>query len=413
MRRPPVLLAALSLAALAGCAASARPGDEALRGHHEGTLLHASAMTAIALDLERGPDSAWAGRLSAPELLVLDQPIDSIDWRPPRLHFTIRDLGARYRFEGFARGGRISGRLLSPETTAGARPDAFPKLSLRRLAPPLRPFLESEVRIESAAGALAGVLRMPADTLPHPAMLLLAGPSPETAADRAALADTLARAGWAALTVEPRSRGTSAGEAATSDDVAQWLSDSEAAFAWLSRQPRVSGPPGVLGLSRDGALAARLAARVPARFVVAVSPAGVSERRLLAWRDSVLGRTREAVQLGFGGGEFDRDPAADWSALRVPALVLHGGRDRELPVEECRRALVRAGGERVSALVFERAGHDLRVRPEPGEPFDWPRFAPGALDSLLAWSRRAAGLPPAPAPPDTGVPRLQLRPGWR
>ncbi len=413
MRSLPTLFATLALAALTGCAASAPAGDEELRGHYEGTLLHGSALTPIALDLERGPDSAWAGRLSAAELLLLGQSVDSIDWQAPRLRFTIRSLGTPYRFEGFARGGRIAGRLVSAAIPADARADAFPKLSLRRIPLPPEPSVASDVRIESAAGALAAVLRMPADTLSHPALLLLAGPSPEAAADRAALADTLARAGWAVLTYEPRARGAGAGEAASSADVAQWLADAEAALEWLSRQPRVSGVPGVLGWSRDGALAPRLATRSPVRFVVALSPSGVSERRLLAWRDSVLGRTREAVQFGFGGGEFDRDPAADWAALRVPALVLHGARDRELPVEECRRAIERAGGDRVTALRFERAGHDLRVRPEPGEPFDWPRLVPGALDSLLAWSRRAAGLPPAPAPPDTGMPRLQLRPGWR
>jgi pimeloyl-ACP methyl ester carboxylesterase len=95
-------------------------------------------------------------------------------------------------------------------------------------------------------------------------------------------------------------------------------------------------------------------------------------------------------------GNFDNLPY--WEKITVPVLLVYGERDRLLPAGESLRriegALRRAGNRDYTAVLIPRAAHNLTVTPEPGEPFEWWRTAPGLNDLLTAWVslRFAAGV---------------------
>lgn len=408
MRRPHLLLAGAALLLAAGCSAFVPNSRDELVGRWEGSVLFRSAMTPLVLEVRRGADSALVGVLSAPELLLYEQPVDSIVWDAPRVRFVAAEPSLPLRFEGFARAGRIVGRFTSAALPPIERVEALPKVSLRRVPVVAAPYELQHVTIDARGAGLSATLRLPADSSRHPGIVfVLAEPAP-LHVDVAALADTFTRSGWATLTYERR------GEPAVS--LAEVIGGAASAARWLAAHPRVDGRVGVWGASLAGMLAPRVAAEAPLAFVVAVSPPGVSLQRASVWRDSVRGITREATQPRWGAAEQTRDPSADWSRVRVPGLLVFGDRDDELPVIESIRAIMQAAGAgaaNVTLRVFPGAGHDLHSRARGSEPFDWPRAAPGYVDTLLAWTGRVAGVAPRPAPPDTGMPTLNLRPGWR
>ena len=99
MRRLPGLLAAACLLLLAaGCSAFVPNSRDELIGRWEGSVLFRSAMTPLVLEVHRGADSALAGVLSAPEMLIHEQPVDSIVWDAPRVRFVATEPGLPLRF---------------------------------------------------------------------------------------------------------------------------------------------------------------------------------------------------------------------------------------------------------------------------------------------------------------------------
>lgn len=388
MRRLRLLLFGLCCSLLlAACSALVPNSPDELIGRWEGSVLFRSAMTPLVLEVRRDSDSMLVGVLSARELLISEQPVDSLVWDAPRVRFTIPDLGSPMHFTGFARAGRITGRLTSAALPAVDRAEALPKLALRRSPASAPPYALTTARIVVPGATLAATLRMPLDSLSHPGIVFLHGATQPLERDVAALADTFARAGWATLTWDRRGSGGSSGDAASAS-LDEFAADAAAAARWLAAQPGVDGRVGAWGLSQGGLLAPRVAERAPLAFIIAVSPPD-------------------------GAGS---DSSAAWQRVRVPALLVYGDRDDVVPVEASIRAIMQAAGVgsvNVMLRVFPGAGHELRLRPRGEEPFDWPRAAPGYVDTLLAWSARVVRLASRAAPPDTGMPKLQLRPGWR
>jgi hypothetical protein len=72
-------------------------------------------------------------------------------------------------------------------------------------------------------------------------------------------------------------------------------------------------------------------------------------------------------------------------------LVIEAEEDVYIPVERSigriDEALQRAGNEDYTILVLPAAPHNFILQPGPGEPFDWPRLAPGFADLMVAWIR--------------------------
>jgi pimeloyl-ACP methyl ester carboxylesterase len=86
---------------------------------------------------------------------------------------------------------------------------------------------------------------------------------------------------------------------------------------------------------------------------------------------------------------FDHDPIPVLRQVKSPLLVIFGGEDEDGPPlqKSIGRLLeaMRAGAKRSELEIFPTAGHDLRVIQQQGPEWDFPRFAPGYLDSLLLW----------------------------
>ncbi len=182
-----------------------------------------------------------------------------------------------------------------------------------------------------------------------------------------------------------------------------------AALAYLRSRPDVDpARMAVLGLS-EGAMAAVLVATEPGpaappvRAVVLVSPPGRPGRELGAYQNRVTAeryrgftgsalaaalnaaRVEDDSLLRLGRGHdaallaYDPLPAA--GRLRVPALVVHGATDLQVPAADAERlgAAIRSGGNSdVTVRVVPGVNHVLLADPSG----DWRRYA--AVPSLVA-----------------------------
>ncbi len=256
------------------------------------------------------------------------------------------------------------------------------------------------------------------------------------------LMETLPEAGIAVLAFDRRGEGASTGEPRVSiemlaDDVCAWLER-------LRAHPQVD--PGRIGLfaHSQGGWIAPLAAAADQRVacLVAVSPSGVTPgeqmnvavtnllrearydeatvERVLALRaletaalrgEVSVWKARAAIaaaseepwfELAFLGDpgepkaetwlewvDFDVRPTLD--ALELPALLVVGGHDRWVPVEETLRIWQSALGNRLTVLSLPEAGH---YPTSAADAHDWLERGPILLAyerALLEWLRSHLG----------------------
>ncbi len=317
---------------------------------------------------------------------------------------------------------------------------------------------EQEVAIPSAFG-LAGILCRPEDARSAPAVLLLGGSGADTrdgdlepgwppgTPDLPApgtlrrIAHHLAGSGVASLRWDRRGHGASGGKPEESDYSTD-LEDALAALDWLRGQ---AGRIGVAGHSAGALTACRVSREssdvVAAAFLGALaSPIedmlrwnlgrigrhwgefteqqrswllenlaahvvrgeGV-ERYLAAARagEPVVSLEGHGVTVALRTARTRQDLATDYEgefeAVRCPALVLHGGHDLNVPVEDALtayRALRRAGNDEVQLTVLP--GLDHYFNPVSSDPL-WDRvsleglrrpMAREALETISGWAVR-------------------------
>lgn len=98
---------------------------------------------------------------------------------------------------------------------------------------------------------------------------------------------------------------------------------------------------------------------------------------------------------------LQHDAAADWEALRVPALAVFAARDVQVDLEQHRSAL-EAGSdpERVTVVTVDGANH-LFLRAETGSVTEYgtlePTLVPELFDAIVGWLQGGV-LPAAPVP---------------
>lgn len=388
--RPIAFAAAALLAALIG---SCGPGDvqspEALVGHYEGNIAWRDATLPVDLDIEMR-EGRPVVRATLPALLARDLPVEGFEYRSPKVRFRLPVGRESWTFEGWFRRSIISGTFSGGSLPLTLNRNTLPHLGLKRVTRrPAEPYATDTVRFAGGGAPLAGTVFTPADSGAHPAVLLLCDGGTGTRADGLELADRFARAGFVALAYDPRGRGASAGEAATT--LADHELDAVEAAEFLRRRPGVDPKRvGLVGRCRGAVLVPRVATRVRTAFAAAISPPGVPLGR--AW-------ARQGGLPEWAEAEAEADPAAPWAAITAPALVFFGERDDVLPAgsaAKVRAALASGSAAEARSETVARADHELLLRPRRGEPFDFPRFAPAALDTLLAWASARAGLPPPP-----------------
>lgn len=432
----------LSLLALcADCAASPQAPHDSLSGSWRGSAVFRRARLDFSVRFV-GDGSAWRAFLSSPDLLLLDQPLDSVRLQALHVGFVTRDERP-LRFDGVLRGDSIRGTAPMPAVPGvldlrGAETPALRFVLHRGSAPAAPPYTTREVRFKGAGIQLAGTLFVPvAGRGRHPGIVILQGSSSNLREEYRFYADHFARAGLAVLAFDKRGKGESSGdyEAATYSDLA---ADAAAAVQFLRAQPRVAPEKvGVWGLSQGAFIAPLVAARVPSlAFIVAVSPPGISigetsayqdsvrlrssgfppmdaaraaalNRKLLTWLRTDSGAAPLAAELSRAAdtpwrrasalpaslptgsalqGWYWRgrtlDPAPHWHALRTPVLVVFGGADELLPAAlsaaRIEQALRQGANPDFTVRVFPAANHVLR---------ELPLVAGGAWD----WPRAASG----------------------
>ena len=80
-----------------------------------------------------------------------------------------------------------------------------------------------------------------------------------------------------------------------------------------------------------------------------------------------------------------------WRETKLPVLAIYGERDDLVPgprsAASLAALLTSVGHADHRIMVVPRANHALKLRPTAEEPFDWPREAPGVVDSMITWMR--------------------------
>jgi len=296
---------------------------------------------------------------------------------------------------------------------------AFPLASAYG-APNGAPYVAEDVRlVVSANTILAATLTLPVGVRgPVPAVVLLHGSSPSDRNNSRLplpglfwqLADTLTRRGIAVLRYDQRGVGTSTGSS-DSATIHVRADDARAALAYLATRPGIDSTRlGLVGLSEGAMVAPLVAARrdsthksVAVRAVVLLSSPARTGRELSAYQtrvsaerfaghsgkrlDSALavGRAEDEALAKNGHGHeaallaYDPMPAARW--LCIPALILHGATDLQVPAEDAARlgdAIRETGNGDVTVHVFPNVNHVLLA--DPGG--DWRHYV--ALPSLIA-----------------------------
>jgi acetyl esterase/lipase len=201
------------------------------------------------------------------------------------------------------------------------------------------------------------------------------------------LAAALARAGWPVALVEYRRGGRPHGWTDTKHDVAVGVAVAPTLVdRALLAQDRPPSPPGAVlaGHSAGGQLALWYAGTAPParpvpRGVLALAPVA---DLALAYR---LNLDDGAVAALLGGGPTDvpdRYATADpvGHPARVPAILLHGDRDAQVPVELSRRyaAAARAAGAEVELRELAGLDHFALIDPLSAA---WPAVTAALLES--------------------------------
>ncbi len=305
-----------------------------------------------------------------------------------------------------------------------------------------------EIRFVNDRVELAGTLYTPRARGPHPAVVVVHGSGPETRTEYAYYARLFARQNVVGLAYDKRGSGRSTGKLYESD-YGDYARDALAAVQYLKQDPDViPGCIGIMGVSEGewvGALAATRSSDVA--FLIIIAPSGVSpaqqvdqeiairlrargyaERivaRALALNDRVFdyqrtGQGAETLKqdLREARGEpwfrdaqkipeevypkedyawwrsvMDFAPAPVWEQVKVPVLLLKGGRDPKsdpaIAKSAIEAALAKGGNHNVQFIVFPEGNHGL-VKWPLGEQIPPPVFVDGYLDGLKRWVGRQA-----------------------
>lgn len=163
--------------------------------------------------------------------------------------------------------------------------------------------------------------------------------------------------------------------------------DVEAAARFLARNAENLGvdPQSIAlaGYGRGAFLANLVASRRGAGFRGVVSIAGWSDLRQQPFTESL----RELLEQPIAEHGEERT-AAEWSpALRIaanapPFLLIHGDRDRDVPVEQAAhwQGVLLSRGVPCALILIENGGHDPRLWAGEAPPRDW-------TGEMIAWLR--------------------------
>jgi pimeloyl-ACP methyl ester carboxylesterase len=312
---------------------------------------------------------------------------------------------------------------------------------------------EVAVKFQSGSVTLAGTILIPPGQQRHPAIVLTHGSGPGPRSGLRLFADRFVRDRLVVLLFDKRGSGESGGSWVTAslDDQAD---DAVAAANFLRSRDEVdSRRIGVWGGSHAGWVIPRALARSPGafQFAIIITGGGVKpieverydyaeaidhlkvtaeqRRRAMSLVESYFEYLRTGIGLKaleaaiaaarsepwFPAVDISRvlpkesfrdkwewvatyDPVQDIQQIQIPVLVVFGGLDRPtlsaLAQERWRNALMKAGNQDATELVFLNAGHGITVGGSH-EVFlsgGMPKYAPGYLEVVDAWLKTHCGL---------------------
>jgi pimeloyl-ACP methyl ester carboxylesterase len=290
-------------------------------------------------------------------------------------------------------------------------------------------FAESTHRIAVGDVELAGTLAVPRGAERPPAVLLIGGTLSDTRDGDMdpswrpgvpphgmyrRLAHGLAEAGIASIRFDRRGCGESTG---SRPDRAREIEDAAAVWDWLGRLPELGGALAMVGESAGAYVLCRLAAGGRAPTVAVLQGAlyrsipemigwnygrardfaarGPEERAWLEREspaefanamliDAMLGaieRGEPVARVERDGRTFERSlkglaydlefvPADQFQHVRCPTLVIHGGEDMNVPVEDAFstiQSLWQSGNRSVDLAILAGADHSFQLVPDDPE----------------------------------------------
>jgi pimeloyl-ACP methyl ester carboxylesterase len=259
------------------------------------------------------------------------------------------------------------------------------------------------VRFRSGDAFLAGTLTVPRGRGTHPAVAFVHGSGPTDRSDAAVLSSYFVGLGFAVLNYDKRGIGLSGGaypgEAPTTNSVAAYARDAQAAARFLAAQPAIDrARVGLAGSSQAGWIMPLAASREPAvRFLVAVSGPTVTTGEQGTYQDlttegaripdlphaEIIAAVRRAGRSGF-------DPVPSIARLRIPALWVYGSIDQHVPTELClERLRPFAGDGEHDFEIVELASADhfllLTEHALQTEELRTSHYAPDAFASIGGW----------------------------
>ena len=396
----------------------------------EGSRSSAGKSQAFVLRVERSGGSRKA-TVDLPDFGALGIPATAFLMADGRMHFELIGDTSSAVFEGSVTADSIHGTWHE-----GDRNGEF---QLHRGQDKHAGLKEEGVSFLNGDVRLAGTLLLPAAHHPAPAIIFVHGAGPETRNASRFLAQFFASQGVAALIYDKRGTRASTGDWMHSsfEDLAK---DAVAAVNYLKTRSEVDPfRIGLMGSSQGGWVAPMAALRSShVHFVIVKSGAGGTpeqqelarvemkmradgnssqdiEQSLSLYRQLIAyARTRQGWDelsmalkaasqkswyyfgdvskdwwfLDFIRLNFGYDAAPVLQNIKSPVLMIFGGKDTDIPVQASLGRLIPAlsgAGNRCALEIFPNAGHDLRVAPDKGDPWDFPRFAPGYLESLASW----------------------------
>lgn len=221
------------------------------------------------------------------------------------------------------------------------------------------PYKEESVKIENApeSAVLAGTLTIPEDYTPTtPIVVMVTGSGLQNRDEElfehkpfAVIADFLARNGVASLRYDDRGFGESTGDP-TEATTENFASDAQSVIEWVRKQNRF-GKIGLIGHSEGGLIAYMLGARknIP-DFIISIAGPAINGAEIIDYQNkSALMRNGipESMAEEYAVNArrkiesdptqkwlhyfLQYDPAKDLQDLQAPALIIYGGKDKQVP----------------------------------------------------------------------------------
>ena len=423
-----VTLVVLVILTALDCAAA----QPSIIGRWEGTMTRDGAQLPVGFDF-REEGSKLNGTFDSPTQRAIGIPLNDVTFANSKIHFKLVGDATTIIFDG-----ELNSEILSGQFREN---DAKGVFSLKRVGARRPVFTQEEVTFRRPEIMLSGTLLLPQSKGPHPAVVFLHGSGAEGRFAARFLAEHFTRHGIAALIYDKRGVGRSTGDWKRSsfDDLA---GDAIAAIDLLSQRKEIDAQRiGIYGHSQGGSIAPMVASRSSkVAFVIAGAGGGIP-----MYEGEINSLTNQVIAAGISGADLadatafvrslvdvlrtgegreqleatsekvkntnwyqilrppprdhwfwafykriaDYNPADHWTKVTVPVLLVYGERDRTVPVaasiSNIDRALGKAGNRDYTFVMLPRASHSFTIEPEPGQPFEWTRIAPGFPDLLTSW----------------------------